>query len=105
RFSPAVVFSYFCISPDLSSCPTRRSSDLDRAHRQRALGAAADDRRPVGHLDGRPVRSGHPCGLDDEGDGGIPGRGPAQLFVPTGDRKSTRLNSSHVSTSYAVFFL
>src|SRR5699024_2752758 len=58
---------------------------VDRAHRQRALGAAADDRRPVGHLDGRPVRSGHPGGLDDEGDGGIPGRAAAQLLVPAGD--------------------
>src|SRR5438067_10447390 len=30
-------------------------------------------------------------------------RGSGQLFDP--DRKSTRLNSSHVSTSYAVFCL
>src|SRR5207249_5422205 len=27
------------------------------------------------------------------------------LLVPSADRKSTRLNSSHVSTSYAVFCL
>src|SRR5690348_17589472 len=36
-----------------------------------------------------------------------PGRGPAESQVPgrTVDRKSTRLNSSHPSISYAVFFL
>src|SRR5690606_39798228 len=33
-------------------------------------------------------------------------RGPARIFrVNTGDRKSTRLNSSHVKISYAVFCL
>src|SRR5690606_39663377 len=43
--------------------------------------------------------------------GGAPGGGDrGQLFPRTGphsdrDRKSTRLNSSHVKTSYAVFFL
>src|SRR5699024_12814113 len=31
--------------------------------------------------------------------------GPAQVIVPALDRKSTRLNSSHVSISYAVFRL
>src|SRR5699024_11649283 len=30
---------------------------------------------------------------------------PGLLFLPEGDRKSTRLNSSHVSISYAVFCL
>src|SRR2546426_8368595 len=32
------------------------------------------------------------------------GRGLA-IFIPGGDRKSTRLNSSHLVISYAVFFL
>src|SRR5690606_41227984 len=36
-----------------------------------------------------------------EGDG----RGPATDVVVDGDRKSTRLNSSHVKISYAVFCL
>src|SRR6266542_5698282 len=35
------------------------------------------------------------------GDGGIPGHGDAS--APARDRKSTRLNSSHGSISYAVF--
>src|SRR5690606_39771596 len=33
----------------------------------------------------------------------FPPRGPS--FFPSSDRKSTRLNSSHVKTSYAVFCL
>src|SRR3712207_8942041 len=32
-------------------------------------------------------------------------RGLKSVFVPTGDRKSTRLNSSHANISYAVFCL
>src|SRR5579885_3857795 len=36
---------------------------------------------------------------------GDPGRRPARAATEAGDRKSTRLNSSHVSTSYAVFCL
>src|SRR5207249_9529129 len=34
-----------------------------------------------------------------------PATGQAIGLAPPGDRKSTRLNSSHVSTSYAVFCL
>src|SRR5437899_7974018 len=58
---------------DLSSFPTRRSSDLDWT-------PAAAGRRP-----GLPV--------------------PAAEVLAVGDRKSTRLNSSHLGTSYAVFCL
>src|SRR3981189_2083501 len=39
--------------------------------------------------------------------GGRPGRAGSsvgQLLIPIGDRKSTRLNSSHLVISYAVFF-
>src|SRR5690349_22855280 len=38
------------------------------------------------------------------GDAGLPRR-PGGVAVHTGDRKSTRLNSSHVEISYAVFCL
>src|SRR5215467_15733784 len=55
---------------------------LFRSHRR------LDDRRPGGHGADRQLRADHP------GDG--PGRG---------DRKSTRLNSSHLVISYAVFCL
>src|SRR5690625_6343235 len=36
---------------------------------------------------------------------GLPEQMAALELVETGDRKSTRLNSSHVATSYAVFCL
>src|SRR5690348_18042170 len=79
---------------DLHSFPTRRSSDLDvgqpalvahRAHLREAVALA--DRRPdplLGALEQVRVERG---GARDQ------------------DRKSTRLNSSHPSTSYAVFCL
>src|SRR6266511_5131265 len=55
--------------------------------------------------DGRPVRE--PLDL---GDTGRVGSGDDGLLLPRGgqhlrDRKSTRLNSSHVKISYAVFCL
>src|SRR5690348_9474988 len=46
----------------------------------------------------KPVRKANPAGP-----GGRPGRPPLRPSAP--DRKSTRLNSSHPSISYAVFCL
>src|SRR5699024_12836864 len=76
-------FSFYCDvdHQDLHSFPTRRSSDLcvrHPAHRGFAVGA--------GHVDRR--------------EGSL--RRAEQVHQ---DRKSTRLNSSHVSISYAVFCL
>src|SRR5699024_12391202 len=84
----------------LHSFPTRRSSDL------RSTPATCSSPR---HL-GRPLQA-CPCGL-------LPSRFSyrhsawrARGYVPMSDgrrpqdRKSTRLNSSHVSISYAVFCL
>src|SRR5437870_7747506 len=69
---------------DLHSFPTRRSSDLDQA-----LGphGAAREPRPAA----RPVYRRR----------AEEGMTPIRVL----DRKSTRLNSSHVANSYAVFFL
>src|SRR5690625_5764816 len=82
---------------DLLSFPTRRSSDL------------ACERGP-----------GPGCGLRGEGGRGDPQPSDAEAYFhaegsgaprrgvragPLGDRKSTRLNSSHVAISYAVFCL
>src|SRR5690606_41532555 len=67
---------------DLHSFPTRRSSDL--VDRQ----SLADQEREGFPFDG------------DFSSGGNPSEG---LFFQ--DRKSTRLNSSHVKISYAVFCL
>src|SRR5947199_8050116 len=70
---------------DLHSFPTRRSSDLDppsagpsaaRADLLARHGGAGGDHGPYAHQSDRP-----------------------------GDRKSTRLNSSHLGISYAVFCL
>src|SRR5437870_9096055 len=71
--------------------PTRRSSDLDGRAEARGHGAAAA--RGVGPA-WRRLRRGGAAVL------GGPG-----LEIVGGDRKSTRLNSSHVATSYAVFCL
>src|SRR5690606_41483641 len=72
---------------DLHSFPTRRSSDLGRGPRTaRHLGE---------------VRRRHRCRDGRAGDGQHRLRLPSQQA----DRKSTRLNSSHVKISYAVFCL
>src|SRR5690349_23029203 len=88
---------------DLHSFPTRRSSDLiavaaaeaplDLAdHRQRDLPFKGGKRRRGGKL----VRLGH----RQRGQFGL-----VRLRLAGLDRKSTRLNSSHVEISYAVFCL
>src|SRR5690606_41647355 len=77
---------YYCHPPppDLPSFPTRRSSDLSTPG---ALSSAAAD--PATSLP--PSSSeGAICSL---------------MLRPREDRKSTRLNSSHVKISYAVFCL
>src|SRR5438309_8400878 len=70
------LFCFYCDHPYLHSFPTRRSSDLV------AAGPRGDARDQPGRELAAP---------------------PARLAPP--DRKSTRLNSSHSSISYAVFCL
>src|SRR5437899_10059281 len=73
-------FSYvFADHRDLHSFPTRRSSDL-----------AEDDHRPREQRMGDALVDVCMRALDNG-------------LVPQRDRKSTRLNSSHLGTSYAVF--
>src|SRR5690349_24720636 len=71
---------------DLHSFPTRRSSDLGGYGLQDLLILLAHGGAGAGGLQGVM------------GDGG-------GLHVGIGDRKSTRLNSSHVESSYAGFCL
>src|SRR5699024_12274026 len=80
------------------SFPTRRSSDLGR----RWSFPRSHQRCPTsGCSSGLPAQChGEECGEDRVSLGGFWGRCP----LPK-DRKSTRLNSSHVSSSYAVFCL
>src|SRR5947207_6458075 len=88
-------FSSFGDPRTLHSFPTRRSSDL--AQRQSPPGdlerGATDVVFRVGKRDGQLLHAG--AGLCD---------GHRHLRPP-GDRKSTRLNSSHTVISYAVFCL
>src|SRR5205814_3488674 len=92
--------------PTLHSFPTRRSSDLfplrrvsfaceTDGHRKRARAGPANAPRLRGdeQAQSRPQRRGG-CGF--------PG---SALGAAYRDRKSTRLNSSHLGISYAVFCL
>src|SRR5437868_11487590 len=79
---------------DLHSFPTRRSSDLRRRDTQRdGVGARTSNVhrvvQPLAGVDPADVEAAIARVLD----------------VDARDRKSTRLNSSHVSISYAVFCL
>src|SRR5207302_9403990 len=90
---------------DLYSFPTRRSSDLDRFHMPLGECMTASFRRllqrllnPRGTIPSNP----EPQPLQDERCAPARKTRGRTAFV---DRKSTRLNSSHVKISYAVFCL
>src|SRR5439155_27171105 len=104
-------FLYTSAAPrDLHSFPTRRSSDLGHARpaplarevpggsRARRV-ARGDERAPAGPWPARADARG--------GQARVRGRmiGAAAWPANSRDRKSTRLNSSHVAISYAVFCL
>src|SRR5688572_31502482 len=75
--------------------PTRRSSDLQRAPAQLLPG-----------LDRLALRRAHRVAAPEaRRRGGRPCRRLAENRPRLGDRKSTRLNSSHSQISYAVFCL
>src|SRR5205814_5208594 len=86
------------------SCPTRRSSDLVRAMANDCemtwpCGGAI---WPVKNGNGAPAVSGlTPTGAAKRLTAGA----PFPFFTGQIDRKSTRLNSSHLGISYAVFCL
>src|SRR5699024_11816482 len=93
--------------PDLPSFPTRRSSDLGMPYVCCSIGVARD-RRMVGGIVNAPLLEehfeawpGHFVFIDRRGRHTRADPGPSR----ESDRKSTRLNSSHVSISYAVFCL
>src|SRR5699024_12268516 len=105
---PRYALHPYCALLHLPSFPTRRSSDLvaDEGH-QGALGQLGAQGLLVAvEGDVRAQRLGvearvPQCGLGDAWQ--ILGEQARGLPAP--DRKSTRLNSSHVSISYAVFCL
>src|SRR5207249_11992727 len=102
-------FSYFGHHRRRPSFPTRRSSDLDdergvaKPARHRARPAGEDEPCP------RPRRcqERNRVGGETPRTPGVAGKEVEETFGHSelGDRKSTRLNSSHVSISYAVFCL
>src|SRR5690606_39476288 len=95
---------------DLRAFPTRRSSDLD-------YGAPTSRERLflVARRDGQPIVWPEPTHAAKPTKGQQPYRTAAEcidwsmpsqsIFGRKKDRKSTRLNSSHVKISYAVFCL
>src|SRR5207249_9170684 len=104
RVALSCTFFLYCSGDlrDLHSFPTRRSSDLDI--RSRASYARCARKLVPNVLESFPCRCSHvarevrcalfrskPC--------------PCRPRQHAADRKSTRLNSSHVSISYAVFCL
>src|SRR5262245_63878220 len=85
--------------PGNHSFPTRRSSDLA------LLGRGLADRHLEGEVRGGGVDGPHPRHhLEPDGRPADEGQRREQVQVPV-DRKSTRLNSSHLGISYAVFCL
>src|SRR5690606_41859001 len=96
--------------PALHSFPTRRSSDLHAALAARpGCRVALDDLLPVLVADRllSPEDAdevGRYAGLSGGEQHALVALARRKLRAPaTGDRKSTRLNSSHVKISYAVF--
>src|SRR5207244_11031045 len=91
-------FSFFycsCHPRDLHSFPTRRSSDLSLVWNFAILGVFKYYDFFAGSLVGA---------LDQLGIHHLP-LPLIRIILPPGDRKSTRLNSSHQIISYAVFCL
>src|SRR5690606_40925830 len=101
----ALRFHCYCAHPDLHSFPTRRSSDLD------ADGAAQTGTgkgRPTPTRKEREAARKRPLVSDNRAEARRQARAQMQAErerARLGDRKSTRLNSSHVKISYAVFCL
>src|SRR5690606_40577133 len=97
-----LLFSFYCAvpHPHLPSFPTRRSSDLIMISPLPGVTAA----KPGAAMAPLPGISAQI--VDDDGDR-IPNspEGGEPITGYLVDRKSTRLNSSHVKISYAVFCL
>src|SRR5439155_22590673 len=99
-------FPYPRYHATLHSFPTRRSSDLHvprRRYRDEPLAVGGTvGGQGVRHHEVRVVRGTERAVLAERG---APLQGALRVEAGRGDRKSTRLNSSHVAISYAVFCL
>src|SRR5699024_11419341 len=98
RLSPSPFFPYTTLFRSAELVVGRRPflRHHDRDHRLPPRGVGATDARDLGD-----VRVVQQDALDVEGGDVLPA-GLDDVLDPV-DRKSTRLNSSHVSISYAVF--
>src|SRR5690606_41866401 len=97
-----------CHRSDLRSFPTRRSSDL--ACRGDGRGKIGFTRAPFAGGDAIERGDHEPDGIDRQTCGiqlikRVDNRDGNDQGMQAEDRKSTRLNSSHVKISYAVFCL
>src|SRR5687768_17913214 len=88
----------------LHSFPTRRSSDL-RVGTDSAISIGAADAPALELTEGGGGFGGTPLGGFHYTDGSYPYFSSFLVLGSRGDRKSTRLNSSHGYISYAVFCL
>src|SRR5439155_26233231 len=93
------IILYCSAAPrDLHSFPTRRSSDLGGDAPAASTGAGPGGDAPA-------AAGGRLQGARDDRVGDGEAAGLPRRSVGDGDRKSIRLNSSHVAISYAVFCL
>src|SRR5207253_9482910 len=101
--------SFFTLSrdpPELHSFPTRRSSDLcpgtwrqrERCAQEGDVGNRDETLYPASRTPLPGPAGSSTCGMSHE-------HRDVACYVSISDRKSTRLNSSHVAISYAVFCL
>src|SRR5688572_32686910 len=97
-----IVCSY-CLGllRDLHSFPTRRSSDLDTTGATTGSGDASS----TGGMSTADATSDGSTSIDPGASGDDSTDSGSSTGGTTGDRKSTRLNSSHSQISYAVFCL
>src|SRR5204863_9418290 len=95
-------FFFYCSDdhPDLHSFPTRRSSDLRTIIKVFAYAHVAVEGHIFRHVAQVSPCLKRLCKNIEPGDGGA-----TRSRRHETDRKSTRLNSSHVEISYAVFCL
>src|SRR5207253_11500106 len=102
-YSVLLFFQRYADHRVLPSFPTRRSSDLgSRRHRRRRRNCHRRGRRAHELSRDRSDAGGD---REEARSGRHPRREWWRQLRPTRDRKSTRLNSSHVAISYAVFCL
>src|SRR5205814_9938204 len=101
-FSTLLFLPRYCDHRDLHSFPTRRSSDLSAGSAPSLKPFFARGRRTRGEQKREGTHATELAQASRLADSSCRRRGGRRR---AGDRKSTRLNSSHLGISYAVFCL